>query len=294
MVALILFEPFARGGSTMQVFEAVKIWLEYHKSNSREKTHRTYRTILLKFCDEFGEKNLEDLTSEEILSFPRRMTDGAKQQTKRIRYSQLAALFNFIRNNIDQGIRNPCDTPMMKKFFRNRSPIRWNTIEKDTVDEIIFKTAKLRNRLMLELIARGGMRIVEALKLTPEDVNDRKLTLRGPKSGNARDLVFIPQKVADRLREFVKAKGIQSQERIFPICYETARAMVNKAGDMVGIKLRPHDLRRHAATHASRSGVPVEIVSKVILRQANLSTTQLYLGKVSDTEAIRWIDNLYS
>ena len=32
----------------MQIFEAVKIWLEYHKTNSREKTLRTYRTILSK------------------------------------------------------------------------------------------------------------------------------------------------------------------------------------------------------------------------------------------------------
>ena len=37
-----------------------------------------------------------------------------------------------------------------------------------------------------------------------------------------------------------------------------------------------------------------EIVSKVILRHANLSTTQRYLGKVSDTEAMRWIENLYA
>jgi integrase/recombinase XerD len=140
----------------MQVFETVKIWLEYHKSNSREKTLRTYRTILSKFSEEFGERNLGDLTSEEILSFLGRVTEGAKQQTKRIRYSQLSALFNFVRNNIDQRIRNPCDTPMLKKLFRNRPPVRWNTIEKDTVDEIIFKTAKLRNRLILELMARAA------------------------------------------------------------------------------------------------------------------------------------------
>ncbi len=69
--------------------------------------------------------------------------------------------------------------------------------------------------------------------------------------------------------------------------------MVVKVGDMVGIKLRPHDLRRHAATYASRSGVPLEIVSKVILRHANLSTTQRYLGKVSDHEAIRWVESLH-
>ena len=68
---------------------------------------------------------------------------------------------------------------------------------------------------------------------------------------------------------------------------------MKKAGKLVGINLKPHDLRRHAATYASRSGTPIEIVSKVILRHANLSTTQRYLGKVSDMEAMRWIENLY-
>ena len=70
--------------------------------------------------------------------------------------------------------------------------------------------------------------------------------------------------------------------------------MVDKAGSLVGIHLRPHDLRRHAATYASRSGVPIEIVSKVILRHSNLSTTERYLGKISDVEALKWIDNLYA
>jgi len=68
---------------------------------------------------------------------------------------------------------------------------------------------------------------------------------------------------------------------------------VKKAGRIVGINLRPHDLRRHAATYASRSGTPLEIVSKIILRHANLATTQRYLGKVSDVEAMRWIENLH-
>ena len=107
-------------------------------------------------------------------------------------------------------------------------------------------------------------------------------------------LRFQDAKVADRLREYIRADKINSHERIFPICYEAARAIVKKAGDMVNIHLRPHDLRRFAATYASRSGVPLEIVSKVILRHSNLSTTQLYLGKISDTEAMKWIENLYA
>ena len=66
--------------------------------------------------------------------------------------------------------------------------------------------------------------------------------------------------------------------------------IVAKAGRLVAIKLRPYDLRRHSATYASRSGVPIEIVSKVILRHANLSSTQRYLGTISDDEAIKWIE----
>jgi len=69
--------------------------------------------------------------------------------------------------------------------------------------------------------------------------------------------------------------------------------MVRKAGKLAEVDLKPHDLRRHAATYASRAGAPLEIVRKIILRHANLLTTQIYLGKVSDTEAMRWIENIY-
>jgi integrase len=142
-------------------------------------------------------------------------------------------------------------------------------------------------------MARGGMRIGEVLNLTPKDVEDRKLFICDPKSGRKLEVVFIPRKVADRLSQYVKEDGVEPEQKIFPITYSAARVMVSKAGMMVGIHLRPHDLRRHSASFASRAGTPLEIVSKVILRHANLSTTQRYLGKISDMEAMRWIENLY-
>jgi integrase len=182
----------------------------------------------------------------------------------------------------------------LRKIFRASRPEQWKIIEKDSIDEIIFRTANPRNRIILELMAKGGMRIGEVLKIRPIDVKDRKITLPDPKSGRESEIVFIPQRIADRLREYIQHKGIKPEQRIFPITYNAARVMVYKAGQMIGIHLRPHDLRRHAATHASRSGTPIEIVSKVILRHAHLATTQRYLGKVSDLEAMRWIENLHS
>jgi integrase/recombinase XerD len=70
--------------------------------------------------------------------------------------------------------------------------------------------------------------------------------------------------------------------------------LMTRGGMKIGTELRPHDLWRHAATYASRAGEPLEIILKVILRHSNLSTTQLYLGKVSDVEAIRWFENIFA
>jgi integrase/recombinase XerD len=278
----------------MRVSEAAGLCLEYHKSHSKEHTMKAYNLILSKLCEEFGVEDLKEMITERILSFQNRITEGRKQQTKRSRYAHLLSSFNFVKNTFDQEFRNPCDTSMLKKLFRAKPSYHWDIIEKETVDEIIFKTSKPRNRLMLELMARGGMRVSEVLKLTPSDVTDRRLTLREPQSGREQEFIFIPQKLADRLKDYIREKGIPPQDRIFPICYEAAREMVAKAGSVVGIHLKPHDLRRHAATYASRSGVPIEIVSKVILRHSNLSPTQRYLGKISDIEAMKWIDKLYA
>jgi len=278
----------------MKLSKAIKICLDYHRNHSKPNTVRSYEAILTKFGLIFGDKDLEEISSEDILTFLDKITDGTKQQTKRTRYSHLAAFFNFIINNIDERIQNPCANQLLKKLYKANTPVQWDSFEKETIDEIIFRTTKLRNRLILELMARGGMRIGEVLKLTPDDISGQKLLIRDPKSGREQEVIFITQKIADRLREYINSKHIEFNQRIFPISYEAARSMVKKAGEMVGVRLRPHDLRRHAATYASRSGVPIEIVSKIILRHANLSTTQMYLGKVSDNEAMRWIENLYA
>jgi integrase len=248
---------------------------------------------LKQFCRRFGQRSFDNLTSDDILSLLNQITEGKKNLTRKIRYSQLSTFFNFIHNEIDPDFQNPCATPMLRKLFRAKTQPHWDILEKDTVDEVIFRTSKPRNRLILELMARGGMRIGEVLKLRSNDVQGRKLILREPKSGREREFVYIPQKVADRLKNYADQVCERPDSRIFPISYESARKMVIKAGRKVEIHLRPHDLRRHSATFASRSGVPIEIVSKVILRHSNLSTTQRYLGKISDTEAMRWIENLY-
>jgi len=205
----------------------------------------------------------------------------------------LSSFYNFSINTGLPALTNPCNTAVIKKIFKRPHAIQWQIVDKETVDEIIFRTMNIRNRLILELMARGGMRIGEVLNLIPGNIQESFLTIKKPKSGRPEERVYVPRKIMIRLTSYVRSYEIESTERIFPISYVAAWSMVKKAGKLVNIELRPHDLRRHAATYASRSGTPIEIVSKVILRHADLSTTQRYLGNVNDTEAIRWIETLY-
>ena len=259
----------------------------------KKNTIRNYEYVLARFREQFGERELDSIDSDEILAFLTQLTGGKKQTTKRARYSLLKAFFNFIQDTTDANLQNPCDTPIMRKIFKAPKMVQWRILEKETVDEIIFRQTSLRNRIILELMARGGLRVSEVLKLWPKDIEDQKLVIRDPKSGKEAEAAYIPQKLADRLNEYVRIKGIEPEIRIFPLSYAAVRIMIKKAGKLVDIDLKTHDLRRHAATHASRAGIPIEIISKIILRHQNLSTTQRYLGKVTDIEAIRWIENLY-
>ena len=158
---------------------------------------------------------------------------------------------------------------------------------------MIFSARNPLDRLILELQSRCGARIGEVLNIRVRDIEGRKITVRNPKSGKDSEAIFMPEPVANRLKTYIQMKGLKDHDRVFNLCYSTARTMINRLGKKLGIKLNPHDLRRHSATFASRNGMPLEIISKVLLRHQNLKTTQVYLGKVSDSEAIRWMDILH-
>ena len=76
-----------------------------------------------------------------MLSFLTRLTEGTKQTTKRNRYSSLKAFFNYARNSIDIEMHNSCDTPILRKVFGNCRPQQWKIVDRDLIDEIIFKGA---------------------------------------------------------------------------------------------------------------------------------------------------------
>ena len=144
----------------------------------KKNTLRSYESVITPFCRDHGNLELEELTVDLVQAFLESFTNVRKPQTRKIRFARLTSFFNFIHNSLSRDFQNPCNSPMLRKPVRPRITTKWNTIEKDAVDEIIFRAGKIRNRLIPELMARGGMRIGEVLKLTASDLQDRKVNLR--------------------------------------------------------------------------------------------------------------------
>jgi integrase/recombinase XerD len=90
--------------------------------NVKKKYVRNYEFILGNFQNHFGDIELSTVTSEDILAFMSTITDGTKQNTKKLRFTLLSAFFNFVKNSLDPEVQNPCDTPALRKLFRAGKP----------------------------------------------------------------------------------------------------------------------------------------------------------------------------
>ncbi len=277
----------------MTIENAIELFKKHQKNTVKKSTLKSYGKFLERFQERFLGQEVVSVSADDIGEFLEGSTNSLNRSTRHLRYAQMKAFFNYVIEASDLNIKNPCNAGVLFKTFKNVYHRPRKILDKETVDEIIFNSRSVRDRLILELQARCGLRIGEVMNLRASDVSGRKLIIQEPKSGRDAEVAFMPEHIAARLAEYVTTKQLSPDDRVFPLCYTTMRNLVTGLGKKLDVKISPHDLRRHSATYASRNGVPLEIISKVILRHQDLKTTQVYLGKISDTEAIRWMDILH-
>ena len=285
-------EVTLKGGIAMTIGEAITLFGYHQRSDLKARTVQSYHPLLQRLEARFADRPFDSIGPDEIYQFLESMTENLSKSTRRLRYAQLKAFCNFLIEKFNLNLRNPCNAPLLGKAFKTPRPVARRILDRETVEAPIYKAKNLRDRLIVELQARCGLRIGELLKIKVADVSDRKLILRGPKSGKDSEVAFMPEQIARRLGEYIQQRNLSPEDRVFPICYSTARGLIKKLAAGLDVVLTPHDLRRYSATHASRNGVPLEIISKVLLRHQDLKTTQVYLGRVTESEAIRWMDFL--
>ncbi len=199
----------------MNVKEAVSLFRFYQQSNHRRRTRDSYRFLLQHFDALYADRPIDTLRPDEIYDFLERMTRDLAKSTRRLRYAQLKVFFNFVIEKCCPDVMNPCSAPLLSKTFRMPKQIPKVILDKEVVDEMIYNTRDRRNRLILELQARCGLRIGELLNVRVSDVSERRVTIKQPKSGKEAEAAFMPEQVAKRLRDYMKDRSLSPEDRSF-------------------------------------------------------------------------------
>lgn len=141
-----------------------------------------------------------------------------------------------------------------------------------------------RDKLLILLLFETGLRVSEALSLTPRLIGQSEgepvIYLKKGKGSNAR-MVACPEQLAHRIKSFAYSKEIGPDDRIFPINRKRAWQIVKLAGERAGLQKRvwPH-LLRHS-----------DVIER--LRQTgNPKALQLHLGHSSALMTMRYLATL--
>ena len=142
-----------------------------------------------------------------------------------------------------------------------------------------------RNRAIMLLVARLGLRSIEVARLELDDVDWRsgELTVRG--KGRREDLLPLPNDVGEALSGYLARRGRQDgSRRIFltcraprgPIRPDLVNDVVERGCTRSGIaRFGPHRMRHALAGELLRHGVGLVAISQV-LRHQDLATTAVY------------------
>lgn len=156
----------------------------------------------------------------------------------------------------------------------------------------------VRDRALITVLYRAGLRISEALDLKPSDIDAKASTLAvlHGKGDRARTLGIEDGTLAVvQLWLAERAKlGISTHKLLFctlaggPLSANQVRQMVRRRAEKAGIdkRVHPHGLRHTHAAELAHESTPVNVI-QAQLGHASLATTDIYLRHIAPAEVIK-------
>jgi site-specific recombinase XerD len=160
----------------------------------------------------------------------------------------------------------------------------------------------IRNRALLMLLYRSGLRISEALALKPSDLNvadhsARVLHGKGNKA-TVRGFHSSADDVLARWLDTRRSLGLRSGLLFCtlagePLSDRYVRDMLKRAAAKAGVdkRVHPHGLRHTYADELRKGGADVVTISK-LLGHSSIAVTARYLDHLSNSQAIAALETI--
>ena len=274
--------------------------LHKFRNNCKPNTIRgafTNAVKFLKFIQSYRHSEFETLRRCDIEAFVEFEQDRGMSAATLC--TRLVSLYAFIRFLADEGVMS---RQLLKRKIHIKQPIKLpKSIESDDEDRVLAQINKARDKAMILLLLRTGMRIGELLKTTMQDISLQGQLIRiyeSEKTGTGR-VVFFSNDAAQALYQWLMKRDYWKKHlfhgpRDKAISYEAARAIFKKYVDKArlshkGITL--HCLRHTYATSLLNAGMHIEVL-RDLLGHHSLEQTRRYANLTDKTRKAQYFKTM--
>lgn len=270
--------------------------LHLYRRNCRQNTLKSYGgafRLFLGFLRDRGKSQLEALTREDLEAFLEYEQDrGLKPLTVKTRLSLVKA---FVRYLIDQEVVRP---EVLSRSLKIKVPeLLPKAMDPEDVKKLLLVLHHVRNRAMILLLLRTGMRIGELLNTTVNDLNlkERKIVILQAEKTQVGRVVYFSDDAREALLGWL-AERLPSKPKLFyahsrdSISYTAVRTQFHKYLAQAGLSQKGyslHSLRHTFATELLNAGMRLECLQQ-LLGHTNLEVTRRYARLTDKTREVEY------
>ena len=274
-----------------------------YRRNCKPNTLRLIATSLVQFLSFFsqrGKRHLEQLCREDIEAFVEALQDRKLKPATVC--TRLRNVYAFIRFLIEHKVFG---YELLEHRIKLKLPDRLpRAFDPQHLEQLLSVIEDRRDRALILLLLRTGMRIGELLNCRVDDVDlteQRILIYQADKTGVGR-VVYYGEDAQEALLAWLKARHPLNGQLFYgrggkPLCYEAARSMFNKYLHKAGLQYSSytlHCLRHTFATDLLNARMPLECL-QVLLGHTSLEVTRRYArlsDKTREEEYFRAMDRI--
>jgi site-specific recombinase XerD len=273
-----------------RLLEEFREWL-FQERNLSASTVLRYENTARRFLSEQalrdGLLQVSDLTGVDVNAFLLRECARVSAGSAKGRVAELRSLLRFLYLRQLLPLRLGAAVPPVGGWRLASIPVIVSAADVaaviDSCDPTTLRGS--RNRAIMLLVARLGLRSIEVARLELDDIDWRRgeLTVRG--KARRQDRLPLPREVGETLSAYLVQRGGQgSSRRVFftcraprqPIRPDLVNDVVERACLAAGIsRFGPHRMRHALAGELLRKGAGLLAIGQV-LRHQDLATTALY------------------
>jgi site-specific recombinase XerD len=272
--------------------ELVKEFLmELYRKNCRPNTLRGYNITFyafIRFLQETGHTRIETVTWEDLCAYVEQEHDrGKKPRSVRTRLNNLWAFMRFL---VDRSVIKP---DILKRRIRIKIPESLpRAIDPEDIKKLLAVIKETRDRAVILLLLRTGMRIGELLSTRISDINlkEKRIDIYEAQKNRAGRVVYFSEDAERALKRWLGERD-PDQEYLFygksgnPLSYETMRQMYMtyiEQAELAKKEYTLHSLRHTFASELLNAGMRLECLQP-LLGHKSIEVTRIYARLTDNT-----------